>query len=131
MSDIVGLDTELITEVIEFKIQQRQIVLAKMEDRLVGYIRLDPIWNKIPYIGLIWVDPDLRGQGLGKTVLGWLIEELKQTGHTELYSSSQTDEEQPQKWHRSAGFLEAGTINDINGPGVGELFFRMSLTSNQ
>ncbi|MCB0411089.1 MAG: GNAT family N-acetyltransferase [Bdellovibrionales bacterium] len=120
-------DPETPEDVLKFKIEHQLIGLAIEQTKVIGYLRLDPIWNKIPYIGLIWIQPDYRGKKVGSRFLAWLEKELILKKHNLLFSSSQTDEIEPQEWHRKVGFSDCGVIQDINGPGVGELFFSKSL----
>ena len=69
-----------------------------------------------------------RNEGIGQKILAFLEDHLRSIGHDVLYSSSQTNEPEPQAWHRSVGFVESGIIFGINEGGIGEVFFRKSLT---
>jgi predicted GNAT family N-acyltransferase len=111
-----------------FKVAKNDIVLGEIDDEIVSYIRLDPIWSKVPYIGLIWVKKEFRGKGLGKSILSWLEEKLKDKGEKVIFSSSQEDESEPQEWHLKAGFSRSGEILGINEGDVAEVFFRKGLT---
>lgn len=127
LNRVQKLDSSTSKDDLEFKINHHLIALAEKENELIAYLRLDPIWNKIPYIGLIWVESDYRGKLVGTNLLEWLENKLLEKGHVFILSSSQTDEQNPQNWHRKVGFVECGTIEEINGPGIGELFFRKNL----
>jgi hypothetical protein len=60
-------------------------------------------------------------------MLDFLKAHLREMGHVALLSSSQTDEPEPQAWHRHMGFVENGICLNIADDGVGELLFRMAL----
>jgi len=129
LDDCIALDHPTMpAEVIKRKIGQREIIVAENAGQLVGYLRLEYLWSLVPYIGLIWVVEDQRQQGIGKTLLCYLEDALREQGHTVLYSSSQANEPEPQAWHRHVGFEECGFIAGINVGGIGEIFFRKDLS---
>ena len=102
------------------------VVIAEWNGKRVGYVRVEYLWSIVPYVSLIQVLPEYRRQGAGKALLRFIETFLRDTGHEALYSSSQTDEPEPQAWHRHVGFKECGFIAGIND-GVGEVFFRKRL----
>lgn len=114
-------------EVIKHKIEQNEIIVAEVEGQNVGYLRLEYLWLKIPYIGLIFVQQEYRRQGIGRAILGFLEAFLRSRRHKALLSSSQVDETLSQEWHRAMGFEECGILAGINENGIGEVFFRKSL----
>lgn len=71
--------------------------------------------------------PEYQRRGVGKALLSYTEEFLREQGHKALYSSSQVDEMEPQAWHRHVGFEECGIIAGINEGGIGEVFFRKPL----
>ena len=75
--------------------------------------RFTPFWSQIPYIDLIWVDEPYRQQGAGKAMLSLLEEAAREQGIRLIMSSSQSDEPQPQAWHRHMGFRDAGALTDL------------------
>lgn len=118
-----SFDQHISVEFLKWKLQHDEIFLAMHQNEVVGYLRLEYIWTTLPYIGLIFLKDEFRGQDIGKNLLQFLEEYLKQKGKDKLYSSSQIDEPPPQQWHRKMGFTECGVLNSINDNGVGELFF--------
>ena len=75
-------------------------------------------------IDIIAVDESLRRKGIGRALLGFLEEYVRNTGLKIILSSSQADEAEPQAWHRAVGFKDAGVIVDL-GPlqDVAEILF--------
>ena len=114
-------------DVIEGKIERREILLAERAGALAGYLRLEYLWSMVPFLGLIWVVEGQRRQGVGKALLAYVGDFLRGRGHGALYSSSQADEPEPQAWHRHVGFEECGFIGRINEGGIGEIVFRKRL----
>ncbi|HYE12723.1 MAG TPA: GNAT family N-acetyltransferase [Patescibacteria group bacterium] len=114
-------------DIIENKTDMHEIILAERCGEVIGYLKLEYIWSKLPYISLIILKPEFRGKGIGSLMLNYLIEFLQLNGFDTLLSSSQVNEAEPQMWHRKKGFIECGILNGINEHGIGEVFFRLDL----
>jgi len=120
-------DKNVDREILRRKIESNEILIAELGDQIVGYLRLEYLWSRMPYISMINVQKELRGQGIGRSILKFLEDYLRKKGHKSLMSWSQVNEEAPQRWHRSVGFKECGIIAGLNEGGIGEVFFRKLL----
>ena len=120
----VAQDDYVPNDTVRRKIEAREVLVAELETRAVGYLRIEYLWSKLPYIALIRVLPDYRRLGVGTALLEFLEEELRGAGHSFLLSSSEADEPEPQAWHRRMGFSECGRLEGVNAGGVDEVFFR-------
>ena len=109
------------------KVSDGDVYVALRGDKPVGYLRLEWLWSKLPFIELILVLEPHRRAGVGRALLAHVETETASRGHAALYSSSQADEPEPQAWHRRVGFKECGILTGLNDGGVGEVFFRKSL----
>ena len=125
--DFVRQGQYLLPEIVLHKIEWREVIVAEFDGGLAGYLSLEYLWSKVPYIASIRVMPEYRRRGVGKALLTFVEEFLRAEGHTALYSSSQANEAEPQAWHRHARFEECGIIAGINEGGIGEVFFRKGL----
>jgi len=121
------MDPYLAAGAFAHKIALQELIVVELAGQAIGYLRLEYIWGKIPYIGLIWLEPAHRGRGIGRAVLQFLEAHLRDRGYPFLLSSSQVNEPEPQAWHRAVGFRECGIIAGINDGGIGEVFFRKEL----
>lgn len=124
--DLAGctkLDNIASEEIIQRKINLNEIIIAELKKNVIGYLRLEYLWSRIPYIALIVVQEQYRSQGVGKALLTFLEKFLSSEGHNILLSSSQVNEPAPQMWHRKMGFEECGILAGINEGGIGEVFF--------
>ncbi len=137
-------DYKYLTEsVLKRKIEEKLVIIAEVNKKYVGYLRISYIWLIIPYLDIIHVEEKYRRKGIGIKMIEFLEEYLRREGHRVLYSSSQANEPDPQAWHRRIGFEECGYIAGINHPvenfhanseteyvgkaGIGEIFFRKVL----
>ena len=121
-------DDHVTEQIIRHKIVNDEIIIAELDGQPIGYLRLEYLWSTIPYIGVIFVMELYQKEGIGRKIIAFLENYLRSRGHDALYSSSQVNEAEPQAWHRSVGFVESGIISAINEGGIGEVFFRKSLT---
>lgn len=123
----VAQDGYVSRDIVAAKIDAGEVLIAEKDALPVGYLRIEYLWSRVPYITLIRVLPEHRKEGVGKAVLAFLERALESVGHTVLLSSSQADEPEPQAWHRHVGFAECGRLEMIND-GVDEIFFRKDLS---
>ncbi|MBN2230058.1 MAG: GNAT family N-acetyltransferase [Candidatus Thorarchaeota archaeon] len=120
-------DDSVTEQVTRNKIVNDEIIVGEIDGQLIGYVRLEYLWSKIAYIGMLFVEEAYRRAGVGRKMLNFLENHLKEYGHDVFYSSSQADEPEAQAWHRGNGFTECGMINGLNEGGIGEVFFRKFL----
>jgi GNAT superfamily N-acetyltransferase len=111
------------------KIELGEVILAIAGERIIGCLRLEYLWSLVPYISVIYVWEDHQRRGVGRALVQFAGQFLLDRGHNTLYSSSEAASPAPQAWHRALGFQECGFIAGINDGGVGEVFFRLDLTS--
>ena len=123
----VSQDGYLPDAVVKRKVADGDAFVAFRDGQPVGYLRLEWLWSKLPYIELVWVLDPYRRAGVGRALLTCTEAEVASRGHATLLSSSQTDEPEPQAWHRRMGFEECGVLVGLNEGGVGEVFFRKAL----
>lgn len=125
--EFVSQDGYLPERIVRRKIEDGAVFVAERGGECVGYLRLEYLWAKLPYIELIRVLEPHRRMGVGRALLAAVEADAAAGGHAVLYSSSQADEPEPQAWHRRMGFEECGILAGINEGGVGEVFFRKAL----
>ncbi len=46
--------------------REKNIIFAKMNEKLAGYLRIEYLWVIIPYIGLITIEKEYQRKGIGK-----------------------------------------------------------------
>lgn len=109
------------------KIQAREVIVAIDGGQIAGVLRFEFLWTTLPFLSRIFLCAQARGKGLSRRMLALLRTHLQAMGHTVLLSSSQTNEPEPQAWHRHMGFTETGLLANIDEEGTGELFFRLKL----
>ena len=127
LDSCVELDLHKNTDIIKNKITMNEVIVAEVNNEVIGCLKIEYIWTHLPFISYIVIRKDFRSSGIGKSMLSFLENYLKKNGRSTLLSSTMTDAVNPQKWHLKMGFIECGILCGINEDGVGEIFFKKAL----
>lgn len=120
------------------RIEANDVIVAEVDGRTVGYLRIEYLGLIAPYLGIIGVDEEYQRKGIGTAMIAFLEEHLvswkerkifKLEGQAVLHSSAEATATESQAWHRAVGFRECGIIAGCNEGGIGEIFFRKILKS--
>ena len=88
------------------------IVVIDSYEQVIGWARAGAYSDRCVYEGVgehaVYVDPNARGRGLGRTLLTELCAESERHGLYKLTSRVFTDNEPSRAAHRAAGFEEVG-----------------------
>lgn len=127
LDDCIELDLHKNTATIKNKISINEVIVAELNNTIIGCLKIEYIWTHLPFISYIVVKDDFRNSGVGYKMLYFLENYLKTNNQTILLSSTMTDAINSQKWHLKMGFIECGVLCGINEAGVGEIFFKKIL----
>ena len=116
-------NTKLSVNHINSKIINNEIIIAEVDGIPIGYLIVDYLWCRVPFISFIQVDKNFRSKGVGKSQLIFLEKYLINEGQTELFSSSEETAAKAQAWHRKMGFTDSGIVQNINKNDESELYF--------
>jgi L-amino acid N-acyltransferase YncA len=95
---------------------------------VVGLARLESFWKPMPYLALIVVRDDARGNGVGSELLAFMRADLRARGYRTLLSSTTEGEEGPRRWHLRNGFADVGVLHSLNADGADEVFYTLALS---
>lgn len=127
LDSCVELDLHKNIDTIKNKISMKEVIVAESNNEVIGCLKIEYIWTHLPFISYIVIKNDFRASGVGKSMLTFSEEYLRNNGQDTLLSSTMTDALRPQKWHLKMGFVECGMLCGINDDGVGEIFFKKAL----
>lgn len=103
-------DHHISEDLIRSKIKQNQIYMMRDQHTgVIGWMRYGYFWDNIPFMNLIWIDEPFRGKGVGKQVVDFWEEQMKQEGFHLVMTSTQADEE-AQHFYRKLGYKDAGCL---------------------
>lgn len=107
-------------------IRNGEVLVVEVDGDVVGLTHHTVLWATVPFLSMIVLREDVRGRGLSRLLVDELVRRLTDEGYVALLSSSQTDEPEPQAWHRHLGFTSNGIIENIADEGIGEVVFRLA-----
>ncbi|OMF36899.1 GNAT family N-acetyltransferase [Paenibacillus sp. FSL H8-0548] len=103
-------DPHLEEKLILPKIREREIYLVQDEsDAILGWMRYGYFWDNTPFMNMIWIEEPYRKRGLGKYVVEFWEQEMKQQGFMLVMTSTQADED-AQHFYRRLGYRDAGCL---------------------
>ncbi|GAB6989102.1 GNAT family N-acetyltransferase [Paenibacillus pini] len=106
---IVENDKHLIETLIRQKINNHEIFILRDRNQEIGWMRYGYFWDHIPFMNMIWIDEEHRGQGFGEKVITYWEEIMKQKGFQRVMTSTLSSEE-AQHFYRKLGYRDAGCL---------------------
>lgn len=124
-----ALDPSLDPAGLAYKLSRREIAVALLGEDRVGYLRVEWLWEHVPFVGWIVIDDTHRSKGVGALMMTWLRREMAERCPSEpyLWSSTEPANTGSQRWHLGLGFEESGFLAGVNPGGTGEIFYRVPL----
>jgi len=87
----------------------RRVMIAEVDGKLVGFLRWGLFWDQVPFMNLLWVLPDRRGQGVGTALVGAWEKSRLAAGH-DLVLTSTMSNERSQHLYRRLGYVDTGAL---------------------
>src|SRR5215510_12889357 len=109
---------------LERKISANEILLAEEDGTQAGLLRFGLFWDSIPFMNQLWVEPNRRGAGIGRQLVGFWEERMRTLGFSQVLTSTLADE-QAQHFYRKLGYIDTGALI-LPGESL-EIIFRKSL----
>lgn len=91
------------------KISDKEIIIAKSGNEILGWLRFGFFWDSIPFMNMLFIDEVHRSKGIGKKLVQFWESEMKKKRHKIVMTSSQSDEE-AQHFYRKLGYADAGSL---------------------
>ncbi|MBA9086668.1 ribosomal protein S18 acetylase RimI-like enzyme [Fontibacillus solani] len=106
---IIDRDKHIPESLVRTKIQEKEIYIIRDSESKVGWMRFGYFWDNIPFMNMLWIDEEYRGQGIGKEIVLLWEENMRQRGFELVMTSSQSNEE-AQHFYRKLGYRDAGCL---------------------
>lgn len=86
-----------------------RVMLVEVDGDVVGFLRWGLFWDQVPFMNMLWVLPDRRGQGVGTALVdAWEKVQLG-AGHDLVLTSTMSDE-RSQHLYRRLGYVDSGAL---------------------
>lgn len=112
---IIERDKHIIESLVRRKIIEKEIFILRDSNREIGWMRFGYFWDNTPFMNMIWIDEDYRGQGNGKKVVHYWEDLMKQRGFEMVMTSTQSNED-AQHFYRKLGYRDAGCLLQEDDP---------------
>jgi ribosomal protein S18 acetylase RimI-like enzyme len=106
---LVAQDRHLSTGVLKQKVERREILVLGHDDRRAGLLRFGHFWDEIPFMNLLWVQESLRDRGFGTRLVSFWEEEMRESGH-DMVMTSTLSNERAQHLYRRLGYRDCGAL---------------------
>lgn len=91
----------------------------------MGWLRFGYLWDAIPFMNLLFVLEPHRGRGLGRGLVLFWEDQMRQRGYGRVMTSTQADED-AQHFYRRLGYADVGRFTLPDAPAA-ELLLVKSL----
>ena len=105
-------------------ISSQKLLVALIENKVVGYLTYQLIWGNTPFLELMRVTLSQQNKGIGSELLRKLEIILKKSGYKVLISSSEEVNEVGNAWHQKKRFEPIGQLKMIYGV---EIFYKKEI----
>lgn len=86
-----------------------RVMVAEVDGVAVGCLRWGMFWDEVPFMNLLWVVPERRGQGVGTTLIEAWEKSQVAAGHTMVLTST-VSAERAQHLYRRLGYVDSGAL---------------------
>lgn len=104
---VFGIDRHMDAQTYANMLYTRSGYIIWEQGRPAGVLHYCMIWDRLPFLNLIYVLPEYRNRGLGSQALELWEEKMEKRGYKMVMVSTQVDEE-AQRLYRRRGYVDCG-----------------------
>jgi len=93
----------------ELKIRDNRCYILRYDEKRVGVMVFNLIFDFIPFLTLMYLEDDYRGIGFGKQAMSHWEDEMRSLGYKMIMVSTQVNED-AQHFYRKIGYKDMGSI---------------------
>ena len=90
-------------------IAAKRIIIMHQGDAFMGWLRFGLFWDNIPFMNMLYILEEHRGQGRGTELAAFWEAEMSRAGYGWVMTSTQSDE-RAQFFYRKLGYCECGAL---------------------
>ncbi len=102
-----------------------RLLLARVQGDAAGTAAFRRLSTSSCEAKRLYVRPEYRGKGIGRSLLNRLVEEARMAGYREMYGDTLTSMKSALQMYRQSGFSEVAPYSPHPTPGA--IFLRLSL----
>lgn len=104
-----AVDQHVSAQVLAELVTLRRVMVADMNGVAVGCLRWGMFWDEVPFMNLLWVVAERRGQGVGRALVDAWEEAQAAAGHAMVLTST-VSAENAQHFYRRLGYVDSGAL---------------------
>lgn len=90
-------------------IHAERVLVMHHEDCFAGWLRYNLFWDETPFMNMLYLLEEYRGQGYGGRLLDFWEKEMADCGY-EMVLTSTLSSEQAQFFYRKNGYVDCGSL---------------------
>jgi ribosomal protein S18 acetylase RimI-like enzyme len=102
-------DKHISEEMLYKKIKDKEVIIVKTADKIIGWLRFGYFWDNIPFMNMLVIDENYRGKGIGKELVTFWEKEMKDNGYESVMTSTLSNE-MAQHFYRKLGYEDSGSL---------------------
>jgi len=114
-AQLVELDHHISTDMMKYKIDQGEIIVAIKNTSVIGWLRYGYFWDSIPFMNMLNIIEEYRGRGIGTQLASDWEAMLRDRGFKEVLTSTSANE-RGQFLYRKLGYKDCGALLFPNEP---------------
>ena len=107
LTAITQHDTHMPVNLIAEKISRKEIYVVYEGENFAGWLRYGYFWDIVPFMNMLELLPEYRGNGIGRLLVEFWETEMKTQGHTQVMTSTQQNEH-AQHFYIALGYVAVG-----------------------
>ena len=115
LENLIYHDKHITQAELERSIKDHRILVLYQGDQFVGWLRYNLFWDNTPFMNLLYILSEYRGQGFGKQLMEFWESEMKTQGFSLVLTSTLTTET-AQHFYRKLGYKDCGSFSLPNEP---------------
>lgn len=90
-------------------IRAKRVLVMYRDDCFVGWLRFNLFWDELPFMNMLYLLEEYRGQGYGGRLVGFWEREMADSGYKMVLTSTLSNE-QAQFFYRKNGYVDCGSL---------------------
>lgn len=87
----------------------KRVLVMYHDDRFAGWLRFNLFWDEIPFMNMLYLLEEYRGQGYGGRLVDFWEKEMADSGYETVLTSTLSNE-QAQFFYRKNGYRDCGSL---------------------
>jgi ribosomal protein S18 acetylase RimI-like enzyme len=102
-------------KILKRKIETKEVYIVQEDKEIVGWLRYNLFWDNVPFMNKIFLLEEYRRKGIGRKLVNYWEEKMKEQGYQNILTSTQSNED-GQHFYRKIGYTEIGSIKYLEEP---------------